>query len=140
MKTYSEKLKDPRWQKKRLKILNRDKFTCKLCGDTETTLHVHHKEYISGNDPWDYPNKLLVTICGHCHNELSCSNLKSIPFNDISIFKNKGWTSGHVLLFTSVPNKFCIMSIYDENVSCISGYVFGSILSGEIIKILKKAL
>ena len=61
--TYSEKLKHPKWQKKRLQILSRDKFTCKKCGDTETQLHVHHKEYISGNDPWDYDNDLLITVC-----------------------------------------------------------------------------
>lgn len=52
--TYSDKLKSPKWQKKRLEIMKRDKFACKLCGDTETQLHVHHKEYINGNDPWDY--------------------------------------------------------------------------------------
>lgn len=66
-KNYSDLLKSPKWQKKRLEIMNRDKFTCKLCGDTETQLHVHHKEYINGNDPWDYDNKLLITICEDCH-------------------------------------------------------------------------
>jgi len=30
---YSKKLKDPRWQKKRLKIFKSDKFKCKICGD-----------------------------------------------------------------------------------------------------------
>jgi 5-methylcytosine-specific restriction endonuclease McrA len=33
-KTYSELLKSPKWQKKRLEIMSRDKFTCKKCGDT----------------------------------------------------------------------------------------------------------
>jgi len=64
---YSEKLKDPRWQKKRLEILNRDEFRCKLCGDEKTTLHVHHKIYEYGNDPWNYDNSLLVTLCADCH-------------------------------------------------------------------------
>ena len=62
---YSEKLKDPRWQKKRLEILERDKFTCKECGDTKTTLHVHHEAY-KGN-PWEADNDSLKTICEHCH-------------------------------------------------------------------------
>lgn len=69
-KSYSELLKDPRWQKKKTEILKRDKFTCRLCKDTETTLHVHHKEYINGNAPWDYPNDLLITLCEHCHSVL----------------------------------------------------------------------
>jgi len=67
MMTYSEKLKDPRWQKKRLKIFERDKFTCQKCADKETTLHVHHRIYLRGKDPWDYPDNCLVTLCEPCH-------------------------------------------------------------------------
>lgn len=66
-KNYSELLKDPRWQKKRLHILERDHWACKLCGDTETTLNVHHKKYVKNKSPWDYPNETLVTLCEHCH-------------------------------------------------------------------------
>lgn len=67
MTNYSEKLRDPRWQKKRLEILDRDKFTCQLCNDKKTTLNVHHKEYISGRDVWQYSNKMLITYCETCH-------------------------------------------------------------------------
>ena len=67
--SYSQKLKDPRWQKKRLLILNRDKFTCQECADDESTLHVHHIYYEPGNDPWDYPDYALVTLCESCHSE-----------------------------------------------------------------------
>ena len=63
--TYAEKLKDPRWQKKRLEILNRDKWECQLCGDKETTLQVHHKSY--SGEPWNSDNKNLTTLCEHCH-------------------------------------------------------------------------
>lgn len=65
--TYSEKLKSPLWQKKRLEILNRDNFTCVLCSDTETELHIHHNEYISGKKPWEYENDNFQTLCKHCH-------------------------------------------------------------------------
>ena len=64
---YAEKFKDPRWQKKRLKILERDEFTCQICYDKETTLHVHHRYYIRGAEPWDYPDDALVTLCENCH-------------------------------------------------------------------------
>ena len=64
---YSDKLKDPRWQKKRLEILNRDRFTCLACGDTKNTLHVHHCYYVSKREPWDYPNESLLTFCAKCH-------------------------------------------------------------------------
>ena len=64
-KTYSELLKDPRWQKKRLQIMERDGFACKLCGNEEKTLHVHHLAYTK--KPWDADDKELVTLCESCH-------------------------------------------------------------------------
>src|SRR5262245_45622920 len=64
--TYSDKLKDPRWQKKRLEILERDEFTCRDCGCTDKTLHVHHCHYEKG-DPWEAKNNVLLTICDNCH-------------------------------------------------------------------------
>jgi hypothetical protein len=66
-KTYSEKLKDPRWQKKRLEVLQRDDFTCQLCGDAETELHVHHHSYTKGRMPWEYELLNFITYCRHCH-------------------------------------------------------------------------
>ncbi len=64
---YSEKLKDPRWQKKRLEILERDEWTCQICQDSTSTLVVHHRKYLPNKDPWDYPDDLLVTLCENCH-------------------------------------------------------------------------
>jgi len=66
---YSEKFKDPRWQKKRLEILERDDWCCRRCYDTESTLHIHHRWYEKNKDPWDYPNECLVTLCEDCHEE-----------------------------------------------------------------------
>jgi hypothetical protein len=63
--TYKEKLLDPRWQKKRLQILDRDNFTCQCCGDNTRTLNVHHKSYL--NNPWDIDNTELITYCSDCH-------------------------------------------------------------------------
>lgn len=68
-KTYKEKLKDPRWQKKRLRILERDNFQCVHCGDKESTLHVHHRLYFNDKDPWEYLDHLLITICESCHKQ-----------------------------------------------------------------------
>lgn len=68
-KSYFEKLKDPRWQKKRLQILQRDGFKCNKCRDEESTLHVHHIQYLSVKNPWEYPNEYLVALCEGCHEE-----------------------------------------------------------------------
>lgn len=66
-KTYSELLRSPHWQKKRLEIMNRDKFICQRCGSENKTLHVHHFKYIDGRMPWDYPDYMLTTLCEDCH-------------------------------------------------------------------------
>lgn len=63
--SYSEKLKSPKWQKKRLEILNRDNFTCTCCGDKKTELHGHHLKYTK--EPYDAPNEDLETLCKNCH-------------------------------------------------------------------------
>lgn len=64
--TYSEKLKDPRWQKKRLEVLTRDEWRCRSCGCEDKTLHVHHHHYTRGQ-PWDTPIELLSALCDECH-------------------------------------------------------------------------
>jgi len=65
--TYSEKLKDPRWQKKRLQILERDAWVCSECYSGVKTLHVHHKYYTPNTEPWDYDESALTTLCEDCH-------------------------------------------------------------------------
>lgn len=47
----------------------RDMFTCYHCNSETNTLNVHHRYYIYGNDPWDYPDDALVTLCAGCHGE-----------------------------------------------------------------------
>ena len=91
---YFQKLKDPRWQKKRLEILQRDDFTCQNCQSKNNELHVHHKYYIYGNDPWDYQNSALIVLCKECHEEedyykessqILIRNLKKCGFSNYNI-------------------------------------------------------
>ena len=63
--TYSEKLKDPRWQKKRLEVLDLNDWMCFYCGNKEETLHVHHFRYTG--DPWEASNDDLCSLCASCH-------------------------------------------------------------------------
>lgn len=70
-KSYSEKLKDPRWQKKRLEVMQRDGFKCTRCNCDTQTLHVHHIRYIEGREPWDYEIIDLTTLCEDCHEFIS---------------------------------------------------------------------
>lgn len=66
-KSYAELLKDPRWQKKRLEIMQRDNFTCQLCGSKEKHLNVHHLYYNGYKEPWEYENDAMITVCDECH-------------------------------------------------------------------------
>lgn len=79
--TYAEKLKDPRWQKKRLEVLNRDNFTCIYCYDQKECLHVHHKSYIKGKQPWEYDLENLTTACESCHTLIE--TIKKLGYTEI---------------------------------------------------------
>lgn len=71
---YAEKLRDPRW------IAFRDEFIrsratdgrrdaqCDDCGeDTRGPIHVHHRRYVRGLEPWEYGYDDLRLICEDCH-------------------------------------------------------------------------
>jgi 5-methylcytosine-specific restriction endonuclease McrA len=64
--TYSQKLRSPLWQKKRLEICQRDGWRCVFCGSDSKNLQVHHLIY-KRRDPWDYPDYLYQTLCEDCH-------------------------------------------------------------------------
>ena len=70
MKSYSEKLKDPRWQKLRLEALDAAEWKCKACYEKDETLHVHHRKYIKGREPWEYSLDELIVVCKTCHKEI----------------------------------------------------------------------
>jgi len=67
MAEYWQKLRDPRWQRKRLEVFEAAQFSCERCGDDQNPLHAHHLAYRKNVDPWDYPDELLVCLCNQCH-------------------------------------------------------------------------
>lgn len=97
MSAYTELFKDPRWQKMRLKILERDEFHCQICGDGESTLHVHHRYYESGCKPWEYEESALVTLCEECH-QSETESIKDSCEMLIKSMKEKCF-SGDILAF-----------------------------------------
>lgn len=78
-RTYSQKLRDPRWYAKRQEILERDKHRCRYCqtgdepedGWEELELQVHHLRYFKGKEPWDYDNEFLISLCDTCHGNVT---------------------------------------------------------------------
>lgn len=96
---YLEKLKDPRWQQKRLKILERDNWACKNCGEKTETLVVHHLVYFSKKNPWEVHDGFLITLCETCHNprekepDEDETAIEAIN-NDIGTLLNTLWGNG----------------------------------------------
>jgi hypothetical protein len=65
---YREQLLDPRWQKMRLHVFERDGWKCRCCGKEDKTLHAHHSHYRDGAEgPWDYDAQTIITVCATCH-------------------------------------------------------------------------
>jgi hypothetical protein len=75
--SYADDLRHPLWQRKRLHVLNRANWTCECCGSTTTELHAHHKVYVKGRKPWEYPDELLECLCDPCH-EAAHAQLKRL--------------------------------------------------------------
>lgn len=65
--SYKDLLRDPRWQRKRLGIFQRDNFACVACGAKDKELQVHHGYYGRGLMPWEHPAATLHTVCPDCH-------------------------------------------------------------------------
>jgi hypothetical protein len=68
-KSYYELLQDPRWQRKRLEVMQAADFKCERCEAGDKTLNVHHKIYRKGANPWEYQISELMCLCRNCHNE-----------------------------------------------------------------------
>jgi len=108
---YSEKLKDPRWQKKRLEILERDGWKCMSCGGKEKTLHVHHIIYFSHKDPWEINNGFLITLCESCHTVGPC-DLKYKSCEECPEYKIENGCEGNA----NIPEEIvsCVGSLLNE--------------------------
>lgn len=109
--TYAEQLKSPKWQKKRLEILERDEFTCTSCGEKDSQLHVHHQYYGKNKKVWEYENETLLTLCGLCHNLEHELNTNESVSRLLAIAKYKGFDDSFIF---NLLNKYILGDISDD--------------------------
>lgn len=57
----------------KLAILNRDNYTCQICGEKDTRLEIHHIQYRSKGGSNRMDN--LVTLCQECHGKIHSGEL-----------------------------------------------------------------
>lgn len=77
-KSYSDKLRDPRWFDFKQEFLKWRKDAqgvpddwCEDCGeDTEGPLHLHHTVYYQGQEPWEYELREMRLYCEECHDRI----------------------------------------------------------------------
>lgn len=74
---YQSLLAREEWKARREQIIVRDQRRCNHCHIT-SNLHVHHRYYILGRDPWEYPDDALVALCEACHSNVHKAS--SVPY------------------------------------------------------------
>lgn len=65
--TIDEQRNHPKWQRKRLEVLAAKGWRCEICGDEDSTLHVHHTFYTPGTLYWEYETEDYKCLCSECH-------------------------------------------------------------------------
>ena len=115
--SYAEDLQTVEWQKKRLSILTRDKWTCQLCKDLgDAQLHVHHFFYIDGRRAWEYDDADLTTYCKYCHAlvEINKSMKEIQSVLHVTKYKNRHEMVIYALVHTIDNKEVCAIYNYDE--------------------------
>jgi hypothetical protein len=107
---YRKLLEDPRWNAKRLVILERDGNKCTKCG-SDKNLQVHHLRYEKDGSPWDSNNSDLTTLCGDCHKTKHKEVAREIKEEFHLIYSSmfvvlKGCRDSGIQLFASLVERY----------------------------------
>jgi hypothetical protein len=122
--TYSEKLKDPRWQRRRLEVLEAAGWKCSQCESTDQTLHVHHNFYRSRTEPWNYPDHALRVVCEECHDlaEEQRAEFKQLSEALFEDAEGIGFAVESVIGFMKAIRMFYALGTYPEHTETLAGY------------------
>lgn len=144
--TYAEQLKHPNWQRKRLEALNLADFQCSDCGDKETTLHVHHKQYVKGRKAWEYEQGELQVLCENCHQHrhVAEENLQVLlkqDFREMSVTNFAyGFLSGFLSPFNEAAKGFADSAYQVEPNAFELGLAMAALGPTDLAKAIKQKI
>ena len=138
MSKYSELFKDPRWQKLRLKVLERDEFMCQQCFDSESTLHIHHRYYQCGKKPWEYNMSALLTLCESCHQIEG--DFMSESCDKLVLAMKEKFLSSEIAILAETIREFNLCHVPDVVMLAIRHCLIDESLQIEIIEAYFKSL
>lgn len=122
--TYSEKLKDPRWQRRRLEVLEAAGWCCSQCQSADKTLHVHHNFYRSRTEPWNYPDHALRVLCEECHEIVEEQRTEFKELSE-SLFQDPegiGFAVEATIGFMKALRMFYALGTHPEHTESLAGY------------------
>lgn len=94
-----------------MQILERDNFSCKLCGNTKLRLDIHHHLYEPDKEPWEYSDDVLETYCKKCHTVVEFIK-KSTPKLSVVRILYKSLNNKDVVYVISMVDDSPVLAVY----------------------------
>lgn len=113
---YMERLQDPRWQRKRLGVLQRAGWKCEWCGTGEVNLQVHHGFYERDAMPWEYPDAALYCLCDHCHEKAEAR--KAEAYRELGLIPP--WHQEHAVFLLRELHRLLVDGASDEQLEALT--------------------
>lgn len=124
MTAYGDLLRDPRWQRKRLEVMERAEFECEECGSKTKTLNVHHAYYEKGCDPWEYPNDSLRCLCEDCHERVEAELREIRKLAGIAWRAARANILGYIRAAAVTSGSGAIVPLESAYIACGMGHFF----------------
>jgi 5-methylcytosine-specific restriction endonuclease McrA len=113
---YMERLRDPRWQRTRLAVLERADWSCEGCGTREVNLQIHHGYYERGLLPWEYPPEALFCLCDICHEWAEAK--KAEAYGELGLIPP--WQQPHAVTLLRELRRLLADGVSDEQLASLT--------------------
>ena len=113
---YMARLQEPRWQRKRLQVLERAGWRCAGCGTGEVNLQVHHGYYERGLMPWEYPDESLYCVCDDCHER--AEKRKAEAYRELGLIAP--WHQEHAVSLLRELQRLLVGGASDEQLEALT--------------------